>query len=309
MPLNLTFTTTRLLSAILSFIPVFPMVCSGHQQIEARASIRAALAHQVPADWDRYQLVDGEFSVQLPTVPAMSTYKLYPDPYAKSRLLHLIGAYSQGVGYAIYVFERKQSLEEFVHSFGHTSAADFKRQLDIAGVRGSEYAFQNDTRKGRTDYFITDRRIYIFEAQGSLLGNPDIGIPRFFDSIKFDQPLAGRVIVDGLGEPAPAEINAATTDAQVFRFKETAPKAVVVTKPEPVYTEAARGNQITGTVVLRCVFSSSGAVNDVRVLKALPYGLTEKAIAAARQIKFIPAVKDGHFVSMYMQLEYNFNLY
>jgi len=41
----------------------------------------------------------------------------------------------------------------------------------------------------------------------------------------------------------------------------------------------------------------------------LPYGLTERAIAAARQIKFTPATKDGRPVSMYIQLEYNFNLY
>jgi hypothetical protein len=26
-------------------------------------------------------------------------------------------------------------------------------------------------------------------------------------------------------------------------------------------------------------------------------------------LKFIPAVKDGRFVSMWIQLEYNFNLY
>jgi len=41
----------------------------------------------------------------------------------------------------------------------------------------------------------------------------------------------------------------------------------------------------------------------------LEQGITDKAIAAAQQIKFIPAIKDGKFVSVYMQLEYNFNLY
>jgi hypothetical protein len=37
--------------------------------------------------------------------------------------------------------------------------------------------------------------------------------------------------------------------------------------------------------------------------------LTERAIAAARQIKFNPATKNGRAVSVYMNLEYNFNLY
>lgn len=32
-------------------------------------------------------------------------------------------------------------------------------------------------------------------------------------------------------------------------------------------------------------------------------------IDAAKTIRFIPAIKDGRFVSMWIQLEYNFNLY
>jgi len=37
--------------------------------------------------------------------------------------------------------------------------------------------------------------------------------------------------------------------------------------------------------------------------------LTERAIAAAKQIRFLPATRDGHAVGTYMQLQYNFNLY
>jgi len=44
-------------------------------------------------------------------------------------------------------------------------------------------------------------------------------------------------------------------------------------------------------------------------VSGLPHGLTEQAIAAARKLKYIPAVKDGKYASMWMQLEYNFNLY
>jgi hypothetical protein len=45
------------------------------------------------------------------------------------------------------------------------------------------------------------------------------------------------------------------------------------------------------------------------VVQGLPDGLTERAIEAARKIKFVPASKEGKYVSMWMQLEYNFNLY
>src|SRR5215216_958064 len=96
---------------------------------------------------------------------------------------------------------------------------------------------------------------------------------------------------------------------RIFTGKDVTSKARLLSKPEPQYTEDARKNQITGTVVLKCVFSSNGSISNIRTVSGLPYGLTEKAIAAARQIKFTPATKDGHQVSMWMQLEYNFNLY
>jgi TonB family protein len=96
---------------------------------------------------------------------------------------------------------------------------------------------------------------------------------------------------------------------KVFTGKDVTSKARVLSKPEPQYTEEARKNQIVGTVLLQAVFSASGEVTQIRALRPLPYGLTEKAIAAARMIKFVPATKDGHPVSMYMHLEYNFNLY
>jgi TonB family protein len=94
-----------------------------------------------------------------------------------------------------------------------------------------------------------------------------------------------------------------------FSGAEVEQRARLVSKPEPQYTEEARRNQIMGTVKLRVVFSSTGEVVQIRAVNTLPFGLTERAIAAARQIKFIPAVKGGRPVSVHMQLEYNFNLY
>ena len=95
----------------------------------------------------------------------------------------------------------------------------------------------------------------------------------------------------------------------VLRQNEVEQKARLLSKPEPKYTEDARRNGITGTVMLRAVFSSSGEVVQIQALRTLPYGLTEQAIVAARQIKFVPAAKSGQPVSVAMQLEYNFNLY
>lgn len=96
---------------------------------------------------------------------------------------------------------------------------------------------------------------------------------------------------------------------RTFNSAEVEQRAKLLAKPEPQYTEEARKNQVTGTVALRVVFSSNGEVVQIRAVRTLPYGLTERAIAAARKIKFIPASKGGRAVSVHMQLEYNFNLY
>jgi TonB family protein len=91
--------------------------------------------------------------------------------------------------------------------------------------------------------------------------------------------------------------------------REVTQKARVLSKPEPQYTDAARMAGIQGTVIIRAIFSADGEVKHLYVLDALPFGLTTNAMQAARRIKFAPATRDGRAVSMYIQLEYNFNLY
>lgn len=98
-------------------------------------------------------------------------------------------------------------------------------------------------------------------------------------------------------------------DTHIFRPRDVDQKARIISRAEPSYTEEARENLVEGTVVLRAVFSASGEVTNIRLMSGLPYGLTDRAIEAARQIRFSPAVKDGRAVSQYIQIEYNFSLF
>src|SRR5262249_5414516 len=80
---------------------------------------------------------------------------------------------------------------------------------------------------------------------------------------------------------------------KVYNGRDVTTKVKVLKKPEPVYTEQARNAFISGTVILRAVFSANGTVDHILVLRSLSGGLTEQAIQAARKIKFVPATKDG----------------
>ncbi len=105
------------------------------------------------------------------------------------------------------------------------------------------------------------------------------------------------------------KMGGAGTDQTVYLPGQLTTKARLLSRPEPQYTEEARRAQVSGTVVLRAVFSADGTVQRVLVARSLPHGLTEAAVRAARRIKFVPATRDGRPVSQFIQIEYNFNLY
>jgi TonB family protein len=83
----------------------------------------------------------------------------------------------------------------------------------------------------------------------------------------------------------------------------------ILSKPRPGYTDSARTNNVQGTVMLSVTFLSSGQIGGVSAVKGLPDGLTEKAIAAARQIQFKPALVNGRPQTVTKRIQYNFTIY
>ncbi len=83
----------------------------------------------------------------------------------------------------------------------------------------------------------------------------------------------------------------------------------VLSKPCPTYTDAARQNQIEGKVRLRVTFLASGQIGHIVPINNLSDGLTEQAIAAAKEIKFDPATRNGVPISITKIIEYNFTIY
>ena len=61
---------------------------------------------------------------------------------------------------------------------------------------------------------------------------------------------------------------------------------------------------IQGTVVLRVQFLEFGEIGEITRVKELPSGLTEKAVAAAKRIKFEPEKKDGKVVTVVKEIQY-----
>src|SRR6266849_5523644 len=93
-------------------------------------------------------------------------------------------------------------------------------------------------------------------------------------------------------------------DAGVVASSEPKPKAVepvvktlpaeITFKPRPVYTEEGRQLKIEGEVLVEVVFSATGQIRVVKVVRGLGHGLDESAVRAAEKIQFKPALRDGH---------------
>lgn len=92
----------------------------------------------------------------------------------------------------------------------------------------------------------------------------------------------------------------------VFGATEVKSRAKLIQSPEAAYPDEARQAGAAGEVRLRLVFAADGTVKHIFPMKALKHGLTESAMAAARQITFTPAMKNGQPVSQFATLSYEF---
>jgi TonB family protein len=83
---------------------------------------------------------------------------------------------------------------------------------------------------------------------------------------------------------------------------------VKISGPTPVYPEAARRARIQGVVVLECTIGKDGGVQNVKVLRGLPLGLTETAVEAVQKWRFQPSTLNGKPVEVLYILTVRFNL-
>ena len=83
----------------------------------------------------------------------------------------------------------------------------------------------------------------------------------------------------------------------------------IMAKPKAQYTDEARTSNVQGTIRLKITLLADGEVGNITPLNRLPYGLTEQAIAAAKQIKFEPRRVNGVPQSSIVTFEYSFTIY
>lgn len=278
------------------------------------------------AAWSRYTFPGDEFSAELPGMPSVfhTARAVRERPHGEEKV-RVFSLYHDYVIYFIVAYDDPRSSESLDSLAAHLRGAwalEPEGEVKLGEFGGRAYSVVG-VQRGRLTYdlrgegraFRAKRHAYLVLALADKEGRPEVA--RFLNGFALGAKPAGQAIADE--QPVPRFVPPQTPPADSGSPRRGAGpreplgaddrKAMVVYKPEPGYTEEARKRRVTGGVRIRAVLSADGSVADIEPVKWLSDGLTERAIRAARTMRFFPARKDGRPVSQYITLEYYFNVY
>ena len=95
---------------------------------------------------------------------------------------------------------------------------------------------------------------------------------------------------------------------RIYRKYEISQSAELLLLPQPELTPEAIAHKTTGKMIIEATLGPCGEVSNIVMRGHVPFGLTERAIAATRKIKFKPAAENGLPVAQRVYLEYEFYL-
>lgn len=79
--------------------------------------------------------------------------------------------------------------------------------------------------------------------------------------------------------------------------------------PNPPYSSRARKFKISGSLLVEGVITSKGELEDLRIVRGLPGGMNENALATLKIWRCDPALKGDKPVAVVVPFEINFRLY
>ncbi len=143
------------------------------------------------------------------------------------------------------------------------------------------------------------------------------GVPGGHDMGKVASAGFANGIVGGTGKPVTGavatgafttNIGNAPTQVAIKTSEPAFIPPVVISEPHPQYTAEAAQLKIQGEVTLQVRFLATGQVEVLRIVNGLGHGLDEQAKHVAEQIRFKPAIKDGHPVDHTTLIHVTFQL-
>jgi len=255
--------------------------------------------------WIPFVPAGEDFSAMIPAPPTIlnepANY-IYRKDGEKVLQHRDYSGYKDGLVFIIesYKVARPQKLMDALIE-GELRGATFEREITLNGLNARQYRSNYLKVPLRIIGFVTKEHVYFLRL--ATLEETNSAVDKFLAGFRIRTPQDKERSHDLT--PATADIK----QDEIFSPKEVTRKAVIAWKPIPGYTEKARLDGLIGSVILEVVFAANGYVTNIKVIKELKDGMTERAIEYTRNIRFFPAEKAGKPVSQSMRLEYTFNLY
>lgn len=180
-------------------------------------------------------------------------------------------------------------------------------ESDYYTIRETIHGNEGNVLQVRTRCFDTGGRSHkVVKCPDTLPSQIEDPVYRRVDELPFKSLLTREPSVGVGGADGSLSPPGAPTDYDSSGASSVDTKPVPLNAIFPRYTEDARANQIQGIVILRVHVGADGTVQGISVVRGLSHGLTEQAIAAARQTTFKPAMKDGKPVPYWLPVELEF---
>ena len=271
-------------------------------------------------DWTTYKISNYKLSISFPKLPIRTDQG---DLCNEKRADNFL-AYADEVVYKLTVVKREKL--NFPASFCRTSS-DFG--IDTLNARRAELQKNSDriSSDGATELWSSragarNEKVWIIDElkkgrwiELTVTGRGDL--PKAEEFMRsLDRTSGGTGIAVGEGSEQTLGDRGVDTSVMVTSPipNTTANEAgseplAIIAKVKAQYTDAARSNKERGTVTLRVTFLANGGIGNIEVTQGLKYGLTERAIAAARKMVFLPQRANGVAVSTSRPVSFSFNIY
>jgi hypothetical protein len=279
------------------------------------------------ADWQTYKGVSEEFTVEFPAQPKSSEIK---ELKTRKEYGTLYKTYFDKTFYFVVACKNDECpqakvIQSLKFKAQNTADSQFEEKpLDNKTVETSFIDTEKFVHKIRQ--LKTEKTYYILHAVSEVLDIQDVN--RFFSSFqpktpnekaknseveKYKSPLVSDPLDLTLPSTTktPPQTAIAPTVSSETPVKQNGQTSgvTILTKPRANYTDAALYYEITGEVLLRVVFSAKGEITTITPLRKLPFGLTEQATLAAKEITFKPAMRNGTPYSIVKPVIYQFTIY
>lgn len=274
--------------------------------------------YSTPTVWEDYFVKDENVTVQMPKLPVFFN----GGDACRGEKTLIFAAYSDDVVYFLLITSKTKSPEYCRNRKKFDEKSFNERIQNLKNANKSSKIIENANEVK----FVDEKGIYKlindyenkrwFELQVFGANESKAEVKKFLDSLKIGENSVGKEIGKGATRNY-GDQNVSDDETLMPKNKSPIPKTFdnnveninFILKPKAVYTDAARQNQIQGTVRVKVTFLANGGIGSIDPTSNLPFGLTEQAISAASKIFFIPAKKQGKPINVVKIVEYNFAIY